>query len=108
MKKKNKEESQHNGKESQHKLWRKLAIYILAFLLPLGYAFLLSDSNYVKHRQLSEKIEEVKKENKKVSKYLEDAHSPEEIQQNPALMEKYIREQLNMKKSSEDVFIIRK
>lgn len=92
----------------KHKMWRRITIYALAFMLPLLYVAFLSDSNYTKHRQLDEKINEIEKENAKVSSYLEEAHSSDEIKNNQALMEKHIREELNMKKNNEDVFIISK
>ena len=92
----------------RHKMWRKITLYTLAFALPLVYVAFLSDSNYIKHKQLDEKLKEIETENAKIRSYLEEAHTSDEIKNSKTLMEKHIREELNMKKSNEDVFIISK
>ncbi len=84
----------------------RLFIYILAFLISLVYIYVFSDTNYQRHSALRQKIKQVETENAKLQGYLENAHTPEEIRKSPALMEQHVREQLNMKRADEDVFII--
>lgn len=84
----------------------KIISYILTFLLPLIYVFFFSESNFKKHQSLRSEAKKTQEAIDLARGYLSNQYTYEEIQQNPRLMEKYIREELNMKKPNEDVFII--
>lgn len=106
MIKKNNVEKELENVPAKSGKWRWLTIYILLFLGALVYIYVFSDTNYQRHAVLRQKIRQVESENAKLQGYLENTHTPEEIRRSPALMEKHVREQLNMKRSDEDIFII--
>ena len=85
---------------------RKILMYITVFVLPLLYVYIFSDSNIKKHRDLDAKAAKLKTEIARLNNFVSNRYSYEEISGSPVLLEQYAREQLNMKKENEDVFII--
>ncbi len=81
-------------------------LYVGTVLAALVYFFFVSDNNLMRHRQLNAKAEQLEHEIFKLQNYIQNSYSYDEISNNPKLLEQYAREQLNMKKADEDVFIV--
>ncbi len=88
--------------------WKKrLIMYAAVVLLAVAYIFIFSDSNYHVHKKLNDKIKEKEVENEKQKKNVEIQSIYKGIRNDSMTLERYRREQLNMKKENEDVFIIK-
>lgn len=85
---------------------KKIVLYTVTIVFALVYFFFLSDSNLGRHKQLDKKANQLENETYKLQNYINNSYSYDEINKNPKLLEKYAREQLNMKKADEDVFIV--
>lgn len=83
-------------------------LMIIVVLASLTYIYAFSDSNISRHRKLNSKIKMMDAEIEKLESHLENAHTSDEIKHDPVLLEHHIREQLNMKRAGEDVFMIDK
>ena len=83
-------------------------MYAATVLLAVIYIFGFSDSNYRIHKKLDTKIAESEEEVKKQEKNVEAQSTYENIQQDSQVLERYRREQLNMKKPNEDLYILKK
>jgi cell division protein FtsB len=55
--------------------------------------------------ELSKQIRDIESNLNKINNYIAANHNPGELFSNPSLREQYAREQLNMSKEDEDVFI---
>lgn len=99
-------------KKEYLKLWkgrirkRKWILYLCVFLFPLIYVYFFSDSNIKKHRSLDVKAQKLQSEIERLNSFVSNSYSYEEISASDSLLEKYAREQLNMKKPNEDLFVI--
>lgn len=78
-------------------------ITIIAFII---YVCFLADFSLLKQRELNKKIETLDNKITAIDNNINNTSTFEEISSNPKLLEKYAREQLNMQKENEDVFII--
>ena len=90
--------------------WKKrLIMYVAVILLAVAYIFIFSDSNYRVHKKYNNKIKELEVENEKQKKNVEIQSTYEGIsdRKDSLTLERYRREQLNMKKPDEDLFIIK-
>lgn len=76
---------------------------LAAFLI---YFFFISDSNFRKHRQLNKKIDNLEKSISETKNKIENNYSYEQLSQDSGKLEKYGRENLNMQREGEDVFVI--
>jgi|GEM_PF-567847 len=84
----------------------QIGLYVGTIVIAAAYFFFFSDNDLRKHRSLDTKAETLENEIFKLQNYIQNSYSYDEIYNNPKLLEKYVREQLNMKKPDEDVFII--
>lgn len=88
------------------KIYNKWLFSLGLVVLSCAYIFLFSDSNIIRHRQLNQQAKNLEREIAKVENLTENDYSYEEINENPQRLEKYVRENLNMQRPEEDVFII--
>ena len=89
--------------------WKqRLIMYAAVVMLAVVYVFIFSDENYHIHQKLNTKIKEQEAELKKAEKNVEAQSTYKDIREDSLVLERYRREQLNMKKPNEDVFYIKK
>jgi cell division protein FtsB len=81
-------------------------LYGITILLFLVYIAFISDNNFSKHRELSQKIKNLEAMIFKTKNQIKNTYSFDELKRNPVLLEQYAREQMNMMKSDEDVFLL--
>jgi cell division protein FtsB len=66
-----------------------------------------SENNFARHRNLNQQIEEWNTKIRKAKNHIDDSgYELNQLKQDPQLLEKYAREQLNMHKADEDVYMI--
>ncbi len=88
--------------------WKqRLIMYAAVVLLAVVCVVVLSDGNYWQHKKLNTKIKEQEAELKKAEKNVEVQSTYKDIRQDSQVLERYRREQLNMKKENEDLFLIK-
>ena len=88
--------------------WKqRLIMYASVVLIFVAYIFVFSDSNYHIHQKLNTKIAEQEAELKKEEKNVESQSTYKDIRKDSLVLERYRREQLNMKKENEDLFLIK-
>lgn len=88
--------------------WKqRLIMYAAVVLLAVVYVFVFSDSNYHIHQKLNTKIKEQEAELKKAEKNVEIQSVNKDFKNDSVTRERYRREQLNMKKENEDLFLIK-
>ena len=75
-------------------------------VLSCAYIFLISDSNFRRHKQLNQQAKTLKHEIAKVENLTENNYTYEEISKSPKRLEQYVRENMNMQRPEEDVFVI--
>ena len=97
---------QGESKEMLFLYKHKWLIYALLLIFPLLYIFILSDNNYQRHRQLDISAKQLKTEIARVQNFIENTHTFAEISSDDALLEKYVRENMNMRHPNEEVFVI--
>ena len=81
-------------------------LYVVTLLLFLAYVFFLSDHNLKTHRDLNRKITNLEEKISNTKNQVGNVYTYEQLIADSALLEKYGREQLNMHKPNEDVFVI--
>lgn len=88
--------------------WKqRLIMYAAVVMLAVVYVFVFSDSNYHIHQKLNTKIKEQEAELKKAEKNVEIQSVNKDFKNDSVTRERYRREQLNMKKENEDLFLIK-
>ena len=87
-----------------NKKW--LIVYGITLLIFLVYICFLADYSLLKQHELKKKIQIMDNKINKINNTVSNTSSYEEISQDPKLLEKYAREQMNMQKEDEDVFIM--
>ena len=88
--------------------WKqRLIMYAAVVMLAVVYVFVFSDSNYHIHQKLNTKIKEQEAELKKAEKNVEIQSINKDFKNDSVTRERYRREQLNMKKENEDLFLIK-
>lgn len=88
--------------------WKqRLIMYAAVVMLAVVYVFVFSDSNYHIHQKLNTKIKEQEAESKKAEKNVEAQSVNKDFKNDSVTRERYRREQLNMKKENEDLFLIK-
>ena len=88
--------------------WKqRLIMYAAVVMLAVVYVFVFSDSNYHIHQKLNTKIKEQEAELKKAEKNVEAQSVNKDFKNDSVTRERYRREQLNMKKENEDLFLIK-
>ena len=83
-----------------------IILYVVTFLLFAAYLFFLSDHNFKTHRDLNRKIENLEDKIANTKNQVGNIYTYEQLMADSALLEKYGREQLNMHRPEEDVFVI--
>ncbi|MBP5711274.1 MAG: septum formation initiator family protein [Bacteroidales bacterium] len=86
--------------------WVYIGLYGGTALLFFLYIFFISDNNLKKHIQLNRKIKSLEESILQTKNRINNKYTYEELKNNDKLLEKYAREQLNMQKEGEDVFVI--
>ena len=81
-------------------------LYVVTLLLFLAYVFFLSDHNLKTHRDLNRKITNLEERITNTKNQVGNVYTYEQLIADSVLLEKYGREQLNMHKPNEDVFVI--
>ena len=81
-------------------------LYIVTFAVFLVYFFFISDHNLKTHRDLNRKITNLEERITNTKNQVGNVYTYEQLIADSVLMEKYGREQLNMHKPNEDVFVI--
>ena len=89
-------------------MYRKkfLIVYGITFFLFLLYIIFISDSNISKHIELSKKIKKLDENIIQTKNQINNEYSYQQLKNNPKLLHQYAREQMNMQKEDEDVFVI--
>jgi cell division protein FtsL len=81
-------------------------LYVVTFVLFLVYFFFISDHNLKTHRDLNRKISNLEEKITNTKNQIGNVYTYEQLVSDSVLLEKYGREQLNMHKPDEDVFVI--
>ena len=81
-------------------------LYSVTFVLFAIYMLFLSKNNIWKHRGLNEQIKNLDKNIANVKNQISNDYTFEEMKNDSNLIEQYAREQLNLQKNDEDVFIV--
>ena len=81
-------------------------LYAVTLLLFFLYIFFFSDHNLKTHRDLNRKISNLEDKITNTKNQVGNVYTYEQLLADSTLLEKYGREQLNMHKPNEDVFVI--
>lgn len=81
-------------------------LYIVTFAVFLVYFFFISDHNLKTHRDLNRKITNLEERITNTKNQVGNVYTYDQLIADSVLLEKYGREQLNMHKPNEDVFVI--
>ncbi|MCL1850366.1 MAG: septum formation initiator family protein [Bacteroidetes bacterium] len=77
---------------------------VIAFLV---YLLFFSENNIYKHRELNLKIKQLDENIAKTKNQINNTYTFEQLENDTAgALEKYAREQLNLQRPNEDVFVI--
>lgn len=94
-------------KEPRKKRIRFFAVlYSATAVLFLVYFLFLSNNTLKTHRELNRKIDNLENKITHTKNQVGNVHTFDEINSDSVLLEQYAREQLNMHKENEDVFIL--
>jgi hypothetical protein len=100
-------ETQTEQQPKPHRKFYNKWLYSLGLVvLSCAYIFLLSDSNISRHRLLNRETKKLEHEIAKVENLTKNDYTYEEISKNPKRLEQYVRENMNMQRPEEDVFVI--
>lgn len=83
-----------------------LILYLATSIFFVVNLFFFSDHTLRTHRELNRKIENLNDKIIYTKNQVGNVYTFEQLSSDSALLEKYAREQLNMHKSDEDVFIL--
>ena len=83
-----------------------LCIYGVTALYCILYLLVFSHNNLSKHIELNREIRGLEKNIAETKNRIDNHYTYEELKSNDKLLEQYAREQLNMQKENEDVFVI--
>lgn len=81
-------------------------LYIVTLLLFAAYFFFVSDHNLKTHRDLNRKISNLENKVVNTKNQIGNIYTYDQLAADSVLLEKYGREQLNMLRPDEDVFVI--
>ena len=70
------------------------------------YLAFFSKNNFAKHRDLNRQISDWESKINKTHNLINNQYASDAMTNNPELLEKFAREELNLQKADEDVFII--
>ena len=83
-----------------------LVLYVTTILLFAIYILFLSKNNIWKHRELNQSIKYLDENITNVKNQVSNDYTFDEMKNDSNLIEQYAREQLNMQKDNEDVFVV--
>lgn len=92
--------------QPKHRFLKFVLLYGATVLLFVCYIFFISNHNIKTHRELNKKIENLERKISHTKNQIGNVYTFDQLYADSALLEKYVREQLNMHKEKEDVFII--
>lgn len=81
-------------------------LYSVTLILFVVYFFFISEHNFNTHRSLNRKINNLENKITYTKNQIGNIYTFDQLNNDSTLLEKYAREQLNMHKEDEDVFII--
>ena len=81
-------------------------LYALTFLFFLAYIIFISDHTLKTHRNLNRKISNLEERITNTKNQIGNIYTYEQLSSDSVLLEKYGREQMNMHRPEEDVFVI--
>lgn len=81
-------------------------LYSITLILFVVYFFFISEHNFKTHRSLNRKINNLENKITYTKNQIGNIYTFDQLNADSTLLEKYAREQLNMHKEDEDVFII--
>ena len=82
-----------------------IALYLITFVVFFLYVTFFSDSNFARHRELNRQITNLESQIARTRNHISNENEFHDLVKDPKLLEKYGREQLDMHKFGEDVFI---
>jgi len=88
---------------------RKFILIISVFTVVVFFVYLLffSENNLYKHKELDLKIKQLDENIANAKNQINNTYSFEQLEDDTAvILEKYAREQLNLQRKNEDVFVI--
>jgi cell division protein FtsB len=88
---------------------QKIIIIISALTAVVFFVYVLffSENNIYKHRELNKKIEQLDENIANAKNQINNTYTFEQLENDTAgMLEKYAREQLNLQRSDEDVFVV--
>lgn len=83
-----------------------LTLFGVTIILFILYLVFFSDNNLRKRRELDKKIDNLEKSITDTKNKIENNYSYDQLKKDSSKLEQYGRENLNMQKKDEDVFII--
>ncbi len=85
---------------------RFIILYVITIVAFLCYFFFFANHSFKTHRELDQKIERLEEKITHTKNQVGNVNTFEQLRDDSTLLEKYAREQLNMHREDEDVFII--
>ena len=95
-----------NEPKSKTKKRLFLILYGVTIALFLCYTFFISDHNVKTHHELNKKIQNLEEKIVYTKNQVGNVYTFEQLNADSVLLEKYSRENLNMHRKNEDVFIL--
>jgi len=84
-----------------------IALNVITVVAFLTYLIFFSESNIYKHRELNLKIKQLDENIKNTKNQINNIFTFEQLKEDTAgILEKYAREQLNLQRSNEDLFVV--
>ncbi len=83
-----------------------ILLYGVTFALFLCYTFFISDHNVKTHHELNKKIQNLEEKIVYTKNQVGNVYTFDQLNADSVLLEKYARENLNMHRKNEDVFIL--
>jgi hypothetical protein len=83
----------------------KIILFFGLLILGLVYIFILSGNSLKTHRKLNKKMKYIDESIIKAKNQVNNTYTFDELRSDSTLLEKYVREQLNWQKSTEDVYV---
>ncbi|MCL2168212.1 MAG: septum formation initiator family protein [Lentimicrobiaceae bacterium] len=84
-----------------------IVISIITVVVFFVYLFFFSENNIYKHRELDLKIKQLDENIANTKNQINNIYTYEQLENDTAgKLEKYAREQLNLQRSDEDVFVV--
>lgn len=91
---------------NKHRKRLFVIIYSVTILVFVIYFFFISDHTIKTHHELNRKIDNLENKITYTKNQIGNVYTFEQLHADSILLEKYAREQLNMHREKEDVFII--